>query len=476
MSYPFRSLRDWLSFLEEKGDLAQNREKITVDGDVVVLSQRTASIEGPALLHSNIDGYPGWRVFTDGLGVRRRQLWALNIETPKPSEFIAQKIAKSKPVKPEKVDSGPCKEIKLLGDDVDLTKLPVTFTGEYETTPHLTGGISFVQDPDTGWTNAGIRRFQVMGKNLLTDLILPYQQEGVIYNKWKEKKKPMPISIVVGADPIVYFACNMPAPEQFDEMDYWGIFAGEPLRVVRCETNDIMVPATSEIVLEGEVELEKRMFEGPFPEMPGYYSGFRMCPVVKVNAMTLRKDPVYQDMPMGKPPSEGHGLAAFVFEIEIFRQLKELIPAVVDVGIVSTQSLTTAISISKRAKLSTPGLEKRVAMAVKAIRAGMMIKNVIIVDDDIDVHNVHEVLWAFSVRFQPAKDITVLQDMPGVYLDPSEPWVGYGGKYSGHTSVGVYICTEKPAPFDEGYKRGVALPAKESIERIGRNWPRYGLR
>jgi UbiD family decarboxylase len=476
MAYPFRSLRDWISFLEEKGDIAQNRESITVDGDMVVLSRRTASTDGPALLHSNIDGYPGWRAYSDGLTARRRQLWALNIEASKPAEFIAQKIAKSTPVKPETVESGPCKEIKLLGDEVDLTKLPVSFTGEYETTPHLTAGISFVRDPNTGWTNAGIRRFQIMGKNLLTDLVLPFQQEGQIFSRWKEKKKPMPIAIVIGADPIVYIACNMPAPEQFDEMDYWGIFAGEPLKVVKCETNNIMVPATAEIVLEGEVDPEKRMFEGPFPEMPGYYSGFRMCPAVKINAMTIRNDAIYADMPMGMPPSEGHSLAAFLFEVELFRQLKELVPAVVDVGIVSTQSLTTAVSISKRAKLSTPGLETRVALAAKSVRAGAMIKNVIIVDDDVDVHNVHEVLWAFSVRFQPAKDITVLHDMPGVFLDPSEPWVGHGGKYSGHTSVGLYICTEKPAPYDEGYKRGVALPAKETIERIGDNWAKYGLK
>jgi UbiD family decarboxylase len=476
MTYPIRSVRDWLLFLEEKGDLARNSEKVTVEGDTIVLSRRTATMDGPAIVHDNVEGYPGWRIFTDGLTARRRQLWALHIEAAKPAEFIAQKIAKSKPIKPEAVDSGPCKEIRLLGDAVDLTKLPVTFTSEYETTPHLTAGISFVQDPNTGWTNAGIRRFQVMAKNLLTDLVLPYQQEGLIFSRWKDKKKSMPIAIVVGADPIVYVACNMPAPEQFDEMDYWGIFAGEPLKVVKCETNNIMIPATAEIVLEGEVDTEKRMLEGPFPEMPGYYSGFRMCPVVRIHAMTMRHDPIYQDMPMGMPPSEGHSLAAFLFEVELFRQLKELVPAVVDVGILSTQSLTTAVSISKRAKLSTPGLEKRVAMAVKAIRAGAMVKNLFIVDDDVDVHNVHEVLWAMSVRFQAAKDMTVLEDMPGVYLDPSEMWVGHGGKYSGHTSVGIFICTEKPAPYDEGYRRGLALPPKECEERIGQNWAKYGLK
>ncbi len=115
-------------------------------------------------------------------------------------------------------------------------------------------------------------------------------------------------------------------------------------------------------------------------------------------------------------------------------------------------------------------------MAVKAVRAGAMVKNVLVVDDDVDVHNLHEVLWAFSVRFQPAKDITVLQDMGGVYLDPSEQWVGHQGKYSGHTSVGLFICTEKPAPYNEGYQRGLAVPGKESVEKIGQDWQKYGLR
>ncbi len=476
MAYPFRSMRDWLAFLKEKGDLADNCEKVTVEGDTNILAKRTATIDGPAIIHSHIEGYPGWRLFTDGLTARRRQLWALNIEAGKPVEVIAEKLEKTKPLKPERVKDGPCKEVKIFGEDVDLTKLPVTFTGEFEPTPHMTAGISFIQDPVTGWTNAGIRRFQVMAKNEVCNLVLPYQHEGMIFSKYKLQRKPMPIAIVIGADPLVYVSCNMSAPEQVDEMDYWGIFAGEPLKVVKCETSDIVVPANAEIVLEGEVDPDKRKLEGPFPEFPGYYSGFRMCPVVKINAITMRRDPIYQDMPMGTPPGEGHNLGGFLFEVELYRQLKKLVPAVKDVGILSTMTLTTAVSIDKQARLRTPGLEKRVAMTVKAVRAGGMIKNIFIVDDDVDVHNVHEVLWAMSVRFQAAKDITVLEDMPGVYLDPSEMWVGHGGKYSGHTSVGIFICTEKPAPYDEGYRRGLVLPPKECEERIGQNWAKYGLK
>ena len=476
MTYPFCSLRDWIKFLEEKGDLVQNNEKVNIEGDIAAISRRIAKAEGPAVIHNNIEDYPGWRVFSDGLTTRKRQLSALNIEAPKAVQLMGEKLEKSKPVKPVKVDDAPCKAVKIFGDEIDLTKLPVSFTGEYQTTPHITAGISFIKDPGTGWTNAGIRRFQVMGKNQLCNLILPYQHEGMIFSEYKNRKKPMPISIVIGADPIVYFCCMFPAPDQFDEMGYWGIFAGEPLKVVKCETNDILVPASAEVVIEGEIDLEERKLEGPFPEFPGYYSGFRMLPVIKVNAITMRNDPIYQEMPMGVPPSEGHSVGAFIYGIELFRQLRPLIPAVADVGILSTWSMTTAISLDKRARMRTPGLERKLALAVKAVRAGAIIKNLFIVDDDVDVHNIHEVLWSFSVKFQAARDIIVLEDLPGAFLDPSEMWVGHGGKYSGHTSAGIFICTEKPAPYDEGYKRGLALPARESSEKVDQNWTKYGFK
>lgn len=476
MGYPFYSLRDWMKFLEEKGDLVHNDEQVSIEGDVAAVSWRIAKNDGPAVMHNKIEDYPGWRIFSDGLTTRRRLLWALNLEASRAVQVMGEKLEKSAPVKPEIVDSGPCKEVKINGPEVDLTKLPIAFTGEYQTTPHITGGISFIKDPETGWTNAGIRRYQVMAKNQLCNLIIPNQHEGLIFSKYKDQNKPMPIAIVVGADPLVYLSCMMPAPDQFDEMDYWGIFAGEALKSVPCENSDILVPASSEIILEGEIDVNDRKLEGPFPEFPGYYSGFRMCPVINVKTITMRHDPIYQYMYMGVPPSEGHNSGAFVYEIELYKQIKQLVPAVTDVGMISTWAITAAVAVDKRARMRNPGLEKKAALAVKTVKAGAIVKNIFVVDDDVDVHNIHEILWSLSVKFQASKDITVLGDMPGVFLDPSEMWVGHGGKYSGHTSVGIFNCTEKLAPYDEGYRRGLALPPQKAVKITEQNWMKYGFK
>lgn len=475
MSFPFLSLRDWIEFLEEKGDLVRNRVPMGLRGDIAAVARKIALLDGPAVLHENIENYPGWRIFSDGLTARRRQLWALNVPARETAKVILDKLEKAGPVKPEVVQTGSCKEVKLFGEDVDLLQLPAAFTGGYETTPYVTAGISFIKDPETGWTNAGIRRFQVIGRNKLCNLILPFQHEGVIFHKYMQQRRPMPIAVVIGTDPLTCLLSMMPAPEQFDEMDYWGALAGEPLQVVKCETSDLLVPATAEIVIEGEIDPEKRALEGPFPEFPGYYSGNRMCPVIDVKAITMRRDPIYQYMNMGKPPSEGHNSGALVYEIELYRQIKPLVPEIADVGVLSTWTITTAVSISKKARLRTPGLEKKLGLAVKAVKAGSMVKNVFIVDDDVDVHNINDILWSFCVKFQPAKDIQIVEGTSGIYLDPSEPWVGHGGKYSGHSSYAIYDCTEKLPPYDEGYRRGVALPPPDATERVESNWQSYGF-
>ena len=477
MSFPFRSLREWIDFLNGQGDLVRHQEAVDLQGEIAAVARKIAAMDGSAVLHENIKNYPGWRVFSDGLTTRRRQLWALNVQAKERTRFILDNLGKAVHTQqPVVSENGPCKDIKLFGTDIDLLQFPIAFTGEYEPTPYITAGISFINDPETGWTNAGIRRFQVISKDQLCDLVLPFQHEAVIFHKYKQQRRPMPIAIVIGTDPLTCLASLMPAPEQFDEMNYWGAFTGEPLQVVKCETSDLLVPATAEIIIEGEIDPDKRVLEGPFAEFPGYYSGNRMCPVIQVKAITMRQNPIYQYMYMGKPPSEGHSIGHLLYELELYRQLKPIVPEIVDVGVLSTWTLTTAVSISKNARQRTPGLEKRLGMAVKSVKAGFMVKNLFIVDDDVDVHNTHDVLWSFSVKFQPAKDITVVQDVPGIYLDPSEPWVGHGSKYSGHSSYAIFDCTEKMPPYDEGYQRGLAMPEAEAIERVENNWLTFGFK
>jgi UbiD family decarboxylase len=471
--FPFKSLGAWIAFLENQGDIVHNKQEVSIWGDIAAISRKIAGSDGPAVIHENIGGYPGWRMLTDGLTARRRQLWALNLP---PMGYLPVAIERTtgKPAKPVKVDSGPCKEVKLFGDDIDLVKFPTPFTGDMQPAPHFTAGFNSVRDPETGWVNSGVRRFQVAGKNKLLTLILPYQHDGIIFAKYMKMGKPMPISISLGVDPITNIAVMMPAPPQFDELDYWGMFVGEPLEVVASETNDILVPATAEIVIEGEIDPFEREVEGPFPEFPGYYSALRWTPAVKVKAVTMRPDALYHYMYMGVPPSEGHNAGALLYEIELYRQIKPLVPEVTDVGVLSTWSLTIAVALNK--KLRRPGLDRKVAAAVKAIDAGRMVKHAFIVDDYVDVRNVHDVLWSFSVKFQPQTDIVLIPETMGILIDPSETVIGPGTGYSGLSSFAAFICLEKLPPYDEGFKRGLALPPEEALKRVGENWTKYGFK
>ena len=251
-----------------------------------------------------------------------------------------------------------------------------------------------------------------------------------------------------------------------------GAFAGEPLKVVKCETNDIKVPATAELVIEGEMHPDERILEGPFSEFTGFYSGLRYMPVVEVKCVTMRKDCIYQSMYMGVPVSEAHNAGHMMAEVAVLSELRQLIPEVTDYAILSSWGMMSVVSVNKKARTKKPGLVKKVALATKAIKASTWIKNVIIVDDDIDPHNIQEVLWCMSVKFQGQKDIFVVPEIAGTILDPSEAYLGKG---PGITSYSVFDCTEKPPPYNEAYKRGVAQPTHSFRKIVEEKWVKYGF-
>ena len=470
--FPFKSLRDWIEFLKVQGQLVENDEEVDLKGEIAAISRKIALTGGPAVLHNRIKGYPGWRIFSDGLTTRQRVSWALGLPEEDLVTTLAQKMEKIERVKPVEVETGPCKELKFFNDDIDLAKLPVPFTGEYDTPPFITAGISNIRSAETSWQNTGIRRFQLQGPKQLSNLVLPFQHEGIIFSEYIKKGEPAPVAIVIGGDPLYTLISMIPAPDQVDEMDTWGAFAGEPLKVVRCETSDIKVPANAELVIEGEMHPKERILEGPFSEFTGFYSGLRYMPVIHVKCITMRKNCIYQNMYMGVPTSEAHNAGHTMVEVAILKELKQLVPEVTDYAVLSSWGLMSAISIDKKAKEKKPGLVRKVALAAKAIKASTWVKNIVIVDDDIDPHNVHEILWCMSVKFQGQKDIFVVPDFPGTILDPSEAYLGKG---PGITSYAVFDCTEKLAPYDEAYKRGVAQPQERYRKLVEEKWGLYGF-
>ncbi|TDA63836.1 MAG: hypothetical protein D9V47_14695, partial [Clostridia bacterium] len=200
---------------------------------------------------------------------------------------------------------------------------------------------------------------------------------------------------------------------------------------------------------------------------------YNMCPEIKVKAITMRKDAYFQYMYMGKPPNEGTEIGGVAIEADLLRQVRPIVSEVRDVRILSVWSITMVVSVDKNATRRIPGLAKRVGMAVKAVQAGRILKNLFIVDDDIDIQDTNEVLWAFTVKFQPLKDIHVIGPTTGVVLDPSELSLGLGAGYS---SFAIYDCTEPIAPYDEPYQRGLAIPAREVMEGVESKWQLYGFK
>lgn len=471
--YPHASLRDWINFLRERGDLVDNHEEVDLRGEIAAISRKIALTEGPAILHHRVKGYPESKVFTDGLGTRKRIAWAFGEDSEQGiATKVSKKLSGGQKQKPVRVETGPCKERKFFGDEVDLTTLPIPYTGEFDMPPYITAGISNIRDPETGWINSGIRRFQLKGKRKLNSLVLPFQHEGLIFAKYIKMQQPAPVAIVIGGDPLFCLASLLPAPEQVDEMDTWGLFAGEPLQVVKCETSDILVPATAEIIIEGTMDPKERLLEGPFCEFTGFYSGVRKLPVIDVKCVTMRHEALYQSMYMAVPTSESHTIGHFMTEAEILRQVKQLVPDVVDVAILSSWGMVASIALSKSARLRKPGLVRKVAMAMKAVQASVWVKNVIILDDDVDIRNAHEIFWNLAVKFQGEKDIFVIPDFVGTFLDPSELYLGKG---PGVTSYTVLDCTEKAPPYDEPYKRGIAQPRAQYRAIVEEKWKTYGF-
>jgi len=471
--FPFKDLREWIEFLEEKGELARNKEEVSLKGEVASISEKIARTGGKAVLHENIKGYPGWRIFSDGLTTRQRIAWALGLMP----EEMGQKIGAIKDadlVKAKKIETAPCKELKCFGDDVDMIKFPIPYSSEFDIPPFITAGVVVTKDPDTGWHNSGITRVQLQGKALMTNLLQRGQHGSMIINKyWERGQEWAPIAQVIGTDPLYYLCSQMSAPTQIDEWDYWGAFTGQPFEVVKCETNDIMVPASAEIVIEGEISKTERILEGPFSEFTGFYSGCRWVSAFRVKAVTMRKNPIYQYLKMGKEPNEGLNFTNFMIESQLFRQVKALIPEISGVHCITGMGTTTAVSVPKEARIKKPGLVRVIGMTVRAVQAGKWVKNLFVVDDDVNIQSHHDLLWAMSMRFQGVNDITVIPDITGTDLDPSEASLGKG---AAHTSYTIFDCTEPLYPYDEAYRRGLAKPASdEIIKSVEVKWADYGF-
>jgi UbiD family decarboxylase len=411
----FEDLRGYLSHLEEKGQLLHVTEEVDLKYDIAAGIRKTSDINGPALLFENIRSRPGWRVL-GGLFATRR-LIALGLDVPEDQLLERYLTLEDKRITPVTVSTGPVKEIRWTGSEVDLYKLPIVTHAEKDVGPYITIGVQIGKDPESGARNLSIHRMLLLGKDRLSLWAPADHHLGRMILKAEEKNRGLEVATAIGVEPALVVGSQAKVPYGIDEYHVAGGLRGAAVQLTRCETIDVEVPAAAEIVIEGATIPGERVADGPYGEYPGCYSEAKQAPVLKVTAITMRKNPIYQTALTGMPVTENHTLIEYANAAVIYREAKKIVPEVRDVYVTpgGTFRHHVVVSIKKRHNDEARNL----ILALLALGIGL--KQVTVVDEDISVRDPVEVEWALSTRMQPDKDLIVIPRIACSTLDPSVP-------------------------------------------------------
>ncbi len=471
----YKDLREFIGLLEKENELLKVPLEVDWQYEVsgwIWKSSRMGD-KGPALLFEKLKGYPpGYRLFADGISTYQR--FALALGLPKdtsPREiinFYRERI--KKPIPPKIVATGPVKENILLGEDVDMLKFPVPWWLPRDGGRYIGTWFGVItKDPETGIANMGMYRIMVHDKRHAGVGFLPFRHLGHHYAQCERKNKPLEMAVVIGGEEIIPMASGTNAPPGVDEMAIAGALRGEPMELVKCETVDLEVPATAEIVLEGLLLPRERRPEGPFGEHPGYHGGpVRMRPVFQVNAILHRHNPIFRGSLLGKPVQEDHILDDIAHSAAALDMFASHGPEGVT-AVHCPPEGDSAMSMVIAMKPHYIGHSRDVGRTLISSNVGKSMKLVVVVDDDIDPFDLGQVWWAIVTRTQGGRDIEVLHFGPISRSDPSVP--RDQGEY---TDKVIIDATKKlDYPYDRnwgGHWAPTAMPLKETIRLAEMKW------
>ena len=462
---PFADLRAWIRHLENSRELARVKVAVEKDHEVAAICRTVNDALGPGLLFENVVGY-GVSLACNLIGTRRRFAMALEMrEETLTEEWLTR--TRGTYLEPKVISDGPCHEQVRLGNEVDLlAEFPVPIWNELDGGPYITLPIVITRDPDTGERNAAMYRMQVHGKNRLGILMAPYRHGEMHRMKALARGQRFPVAIAIGTDPAVALASLAPVPYGTDELALAGALRGEPIEVVRCVTSDLEAPATAEIVLEGEVLMDEQEEEGPYGEFTGYYGPKVKRPVVEIKAITHRDQTIYHGLYNGRPPTEEHVIRGIPMEIQIVQQCP--LPGIKKVNLTlgGCANFNAVVSIEKRFE----GAGKMMGLAILGTTVGRLLKNLVIVDGDIDPSDWVQVEWALATRMQPHRDVDVIKDLAGVLLDPSLP---VSEKITGRARTSKMIIDA--TRYDAAEYEVPCMPKADTTERVARDWAKYGI-
>ena len=438
---PYEDLREFIDRLEEENELARIKHEVSPILEMTEIADRVVKMGGKALLFENPKGY-SIPVLLNAFGTERRMKLALEVER---FEEIGEKLVRLANLKPssildglksigaikdlvsflpKKVRSGACKEV--IDEKPNLLKFPILKCWPKDAGRFITFPVVITRDPESGELNAGMYRMQVFDEKT-TGMHWQIHKHGALhYKKMKELgKDKIEVAVAIGVDPATLYSATAPLPEGMSEFMFAGFIRGKRLKVVECETVDLEVPANAEIVLEGYVKLDEFRVEGPFGDHTGYYTPPEPYPVFRVECVTHREDPIYHATIVGKPPMEDAWLGKATERI-FLPILRMIHPEIVDINLPVEAGFhnLAIVSIKKR----YPGHAKKVMFSIWGTGMLSLTKIVIVVDDDVNVHNMKEVLWAVTSRFDPSKDVVIIPDSPLDSLDHSSYKPNLGGK------------------------------------------------
>lgn len=489
-----KSLREYVEALQEIGEVQEIDKEVDLDLEIGAISRRCYETGAPAPLFNSIRGVEkGFRVLGAPAGVSSqpglylsRIALSLGLEPRSTGREIVEALVAARPrppVAPRLVESGPCQENVLQGGDVDLTRLPAPLLHDGDGGRYLnTYGVVVARTPDRRWNNWSIARIMLLDRNRMAGIVAPNQHIGMVRQTWSDIGQPMPFALALGAEPFIPFVGGMPLPEYVDEGGYVGAYFGEPVDVVRCKTVDLEVPATSEIVVEGELSLTETDGEGPMGEYAGYLwtGGPTPKPVYHVSAVTHRNDAILPVSVAGEPVEENHTAWGVPNAAEIVYVLRQAgFPVAMAWSPFESANHWYVIAMQRdwheRTGLTAAALCRGLGDALFKTKAGAGTPKYIVVNDDIDVTNLREVVWAFATRNHPGGQGEVLFN--DEETNPLVAFLQAAEKQSMHTTKVVYNCL----PPDEW---NGALPKRSSFagtypqelqDRVLRNWQAYGF-
>ncbi len=446
----WRDLRSFLTSLETRGDLVHVRSEVKEHQEVTAICRQALLRKGPALIFDQVKGH-AHPVLGNLFGTPHRVARALRLESPASFREVGKLLAFFQsphlPVdwrqgmqdvsrwmnltflRPRRVHQAPCQEIIAEHQAVDLDGLPIQVCWPEDAGPLLTFGLVVTRGTRYPRMNVAVYRQQKIAKNKLIMRWLAHRGGAQDYREWvlQNPDRPFPVAVVLGADPAMLLAAVAPIPDPLSEYQFAGLFRGARTELIRCRTHDLYVPAQAEIVLEGYIYPGETALEGPFCDHTGYYNATAQFPVLTVERICSRDSPLYHHSYMGRPTEDEPSILAEAFNEMFIPVLQNQFPEVEDFYLppASCSYRVAVVSIRKQ----YPGHARRIMMGIWSwLRQFTYTKYIVVVDEDIDIRDTRQVLWAISTRADPGRDTLIVNDTPVDYLDFASPVSELGGK------------------------------------------------